>query len=314
MSQAEPAARELATAAGDAVSASGATKSKQTVFGGRKVNLHTAAASYRVLAGGIGLGIAALFVPLLLGVWLSGAALFWLLFCPLQIAAAVTMGIGIANANRAMNESEIDCTDRGIVLGVLGIVPVLGMLPAASMTGKLHQILSSVGVPLGIFGPSRLTTSVLRHGICPVCDYDLTQLIADRCPECNAHVDTEKPTSDAMLTSVEIVSADARSLARKCRQTAWTGIGLGLVQLSLCVGLAGDVPNPGLLVFVFPGLVFGAIASTVSFVGKQVLREQWTVDFAAVGILSIFLPPVAAVLLFRQAIRLSVAAARGHVG
>jgi len=147
-----------------------------------------------------------------------------------------------------------------------------------------------------------------------VCGYDLTLLIADRCPECSDHVGSEKPTSDPMLTSVMIVSADARLLAGKCRRTAWAGIGLGLVQLSLCVALPGDLPSPALLVFVLPGMVFGSIASTTSFVGKEVLREQWMADFVAVGIVSIVLPPVAGVLLLRQAVPLSAAADLGHSG
>ena len=286
------------------------TTVKRAIIDGRIVDLYGAARAYLILVIGIVLGFAMPLAALLAAQSIRSPTNVIVLFLVLQSVAAGMIGWGMYCSGRARGNSKILYTLTFVVGTVLAMVPILGLLPAASDSAAIHALMNKVGVPVGALGPRPRDIAKLRHGECHQCGYDLTLLASERCPECNADIRGEKPTKDGILALLTVSPAEAAPHLKRCRQVAVAGLVVCGLQWAVHLLLTSGTGYSFVAVFLIPGLIFGAIAGSVTLGAQSVLREEGRVDFVGVSFVGLLFPPLTGVLINEIVGRLQTAANR----
>lgn len=288
-------------------------KVKRAVIDGQTIDLYGAARAYRTLVVAVVMGIGLPVGTTLLAIAARGSLMPLTVFFSLQLVVGVACGWGLYSSAKARGRTPFISLSMGFIGALFGLVPILGLLPAASGCGVIHVLMNKLGLPVGWLGPSAADIAKLRHGVCHQCGYDLVMLTADRCPECNADIARQKPTADGFVDLVRIDAADAAVQRRRCRLTAMAGLVLGAAQWAIYLLLTINSGRSFVPVFVVPGVMFGLVTAVVALRAQQALREHGRADFVVAGFVGMCFPPLGSLLLREQAGKLSAAAARVQV-
>ncbi len=294
------------------VPASDGVMVKRAIIDGRTIDLYGAARAYRILAIAVVMGVC--FSPFALALGSSGRSPVssLIVLVGLQIIVGGTIGRGLYVSGRATGRSRVEYISIAIFSAVFGIVPILGLLPAASGSAAIHMLMNKLGLPVGWLGPRSADIAKLRHGVCHQCGYDLVLLAANRCPECNADIAAAKLTATGFMVYIQVNAAEAAVHRQRCRRVATAGLVLSAVQFAVYFLLLEHTALNFGAVFVLPGLVFGIAAGIVSLWVQNFLREHGRVDFLITGCIGMCFPPLGSVLLLECVGRLNAAVARGR--
>lgn len=295
-----------------------APTAKATRIDGQMVNLHALALSYRICALAV---IFSLLLLVIVGMLLSRRMEVTALATLLggQLATGITIAIAfrqrrLGNAAVAIEPaplpSRVFDTAADVLTAALCSLPLLGLLPAADLCGKAHRVFNTLGVPVGMLGPSMAALASLRLGVCHHCGYDINHQPGDTCPECGTNIAGDKSSATSGLAPVRIDSSAAASCATACTMFAALGMFIGIVQLFLLISL-GSKARDHLFLIWFPGLVWGAVASVLTRRALRILAARGTVDHAVVLLTSLLWPVISASILGKFAFRLRRAAESG---
>lgn len=195
--------------------------------------------------------------------------------------------------------------------GLVALVPLLGILPAAQICGDIHRIFNALGLPIGHFGPTNAAIDALHLGACHRCGYDIREQASNTCPECGADVAGDKPESQSLLRLVEIDRQAASRASRSTMSVGLLGLVVGIGQFAALFAVSR--PDSGALLLIWsasiPMLFLGGV---IAGRGKKVLAASGTVDDLAVVLAMLIWPVLGGVLLMKMSNRLSEAANSGR--
>ena len=289
---------------------------KAARISGKMVNLHALAAAYRLSA----LAVLGSFATLCLTLFLLARGMTSLGLTVFTISQLATgAAIGCAAHRSAAGAAAVEQPPRTLSLlhlagstffAALCCIPILGLLPAADLCGKAHRIFNTLGVPVGMLGPSQAALASLRLGVCHQCGYDISKQPGNTCPECGNDVAGDKADATGSLGPVQVDTQAATSCATACTVMVTIGLLIGVPQAFLFVFAASNLRDH-LLWLWLPGPIWGLVASVLASRALRILAARGTVDHAVVLLSSLLCPAFGAIILAKLASRLSRAAQTG---
>ncbi len=299
-------------------SAPPASTVKAARINGHMVNLHTLATSYRICALAAIYSFLIMFVSgMLLARRMELTALGIFLSGQLATGIAITIAFRrrrLGDAAVATNPPPLPARVFDTAADVLTVglcaFPILGLMPAADLCGRAHRIFNTLGVPVGLVGPSQAAINALRLGLCHTCGYDINHQPGDTCPECGSDISGDRQSAASGLKPVTIDRVQANDLAGTCDLIGYSGLALGTLQLVLVL-LIESARREMFLITWLLGFLWGLAGAVMAARALRVLAARGTVDHAAVLLSSLISPLLGAALLLRLAFRLRLAAKSG---
>jgi hypothetical protein len=284
---------------------------------GKMVNLHSLAVSYRICV----VAVVGSFLVLFFSVVLISRridVLASLLFVSGQLAC----GIAIATAFRLSRIGD-DAVTRpprkppfivfrvlfDALTAVVSALPIFGLMPAANFCNWAHRVFNTLGVPVGVLGPSQAVISTLRLGLCHKCGYDISQQPSNLCPECGTDVTGDKPAPGG-LSAVQNDRQRARVLAGRCILVGAIGLALGIIQIQFVLPYKPSKSDIAFWTWLI-GAIWGVVALVLAGRSLRALAARGALDHIVVLLTSLISPLVGAIVLLWIALRLRSAAKSG---
>jgi hypothetical protein len=284
---------------------------------GQMVNLHSLAVSYRICVIAVVGSFLALFFSVVLmayGIVVLGSLLF--------VSGQLACGIAIATAFRIsrIGDDAVAIPRRkptfivfrvafDAFTAVVAAFPIFGLMPAANFCNWAHRVFNTLGVPVGILGPSQAVISTLRLGLCHRCGYDISQQPGNLCPECGSDISSDKPAPGG-LSAVQIDRRRARVLAGRCILVGAIGLALGIIQTQLVLPYKPSKSDIAFWTWLI-GAIWGVVAMVLAGRSLRALAARGALDHIVVLLTSLISPLVGAIVLLWIALRLRSAAKTG---
>ena len=169
-----------------------AEHSREAVVGrGKRINLVKLARAQRLLLrfvlGAIGIYAG---IPFMLGVLGS--------YIPAPGAIIAVMGVALLALGIAsiVQTVRLEVAAGGnivvaVLVGILMLVPLLGLILVAIVNGRATGILRKHGARVGFLGVTKDEMRKLTIGCCPMCGYPTAGLTNPTCPECGTLIPPE---------------------------------------------------------------------------------------------------------------------------
>lgn len=237
-----------------------------------------------------------------------------------QTLAAGTVGFAfflVAQASSPLNDapsrSLLGPVIFGVVAGLITLIPLLGLLPAADMCRRAHRIFLACGISFGVIGPTPAQLRSLCMGRCHNCGYSVDQHGSDLCPECGNDVTACRTTTSILKPVRRVDPAQAEALRALCVRWTFIGVVVGFGQLILLVTITGRI-TPWLLPLVYlPGPLYSGVALHLGLRARRILGgTSMRIHLAAV-IASLVSPMFGGFILDSIGSRLGTAARDGVV-
>jgi hypothetical protein len=151
--------------------------SRIAIVGTKRIGLVEVAKAQRLLIRIVGLVALSLFTTCVVSALHPYAGAAMLLLQPVFAIVAIVQAIRLA---RAAGQSLVSV----IALGVLMLIPYVGLLALARTNSNATRLLRNHGARVGFLGVSKDEMRHLVRHACPNCGYDIRGLRDPVCPEC----------------------------------------------------------------------------------------------------------------------------------
>ncbi len=289
---------------------------KTIEYGGLTVNLHSLARAYRIAA----VGTLSYFAVLSISFYLAGQGLTGLAGIALLIAQpAIGVTLGLAARLRLRGNAQVAPAPGRltfgqklscVLVGIIGCVPVFGLLPAAVLCGNAHRVFNAVDVPVGFIGPSQAAIDALLLDACHACGYDISRQPGGTCPECGADISCDRNLPANNARPVELDRARVATAEILVGRTAFVGLCLGTVQALIYMSISSITARQFFWLWL-PGPLWGIVAFLIARDALRLLKARGSVMHFAVLLLGCIWPGLGGLSLGSIAVRLGDAAKAG---